>query len=130
LEPRTQDHLVRAGRNRDVAETLTSPNSRGIINPPAFEWAVVIAFYAAVHYVNAYLWEKLRREPRDHRERAAMVALVSDLRSASNSYIRLQNLAYQARYAHFFDISPSNAAQAVQIDLGLIERTVVSTLDA
>jgi HEPN domain len=130
LDRRTQDHLARARRNRDVADALTNPATRGIINPPAFEWAVVAAFYSAVHYVNAYLWEKLRHEPSNHEGRANMVNRVSDLRSAARSYRRLQSLAYQARYAPEFSISPSDAVDAVQTDLRAIERAVVSALDA
>ena len=97
LEQPTQQHLVRARRNRDVADALAGAAAQGIISPPALEWAVVAAFYAAVHYVNAYLWEKLRAEPRDHRERTNMVARVHALRAAFKAYRNLQDLAFQAR---------------------------------
>ena len=54
LERPTQQHLVKARGNRDVADALVGPAARGVIDPPAPEWAVVAAFYAAVHFVNAY----------------------------------------------------------------------------
>lgn len=61
-----RQHLDRATRNRELAHVLMAPALSPNMQPPPFDWAVVAAFYAAVHYVNAYLREKQRYEPRDH----------------------------------------------------------------
>jgi hypothetical protein len=71
VEQRTGEHLETAERNRDLARLLLAPSmaaslsTHGFRQPP-YEWVAVIVFYAAVHYVNAYLWERLRLEPNDH----------------------------------------------------------------
>jgi hypothetical protein len=41
-------------RNRRFAEIILESNGFGL-NPPPHEWAIVVAFYAAVHFANAYL---------------------------------------------------------------------------
>jgi hypothetical protein len=128
LDPRTQEHLARARRNREVADALIGADARRVIDPPALEWATVAAFYSAVHYVNAYLWEKLRHEPRNHDERTNMVARASDLRTVFRSYSRLQDRAYRARYARTFSISPGDVAEAVQTHLRAVERAVLTAL--
>ncbi len=128
MDPSTQQHLARARRNRDVAEALVAPTARSIVSPPAFEWAIVAAFYAAVHYVNAYLWERLRREPRNHDERTNMVAALNDLRPTFRSYSRMQDLAFRARYARTFSVSPADATRIVQADLRAIEEAVLTAL--
>lgn len=39
------------------------------IRPPPFEWGAVVAVYAAVHYVNAFLYERLGFTPDGHIEK-------------------------------------------------------------
>jgi hypothetical protein len=53
MEQKTREHLETAARNRDLAHALIDPESSIIVQPPPLDWAVVVAFYAAVHYVNA-----------------------------------------------------------------------------
>ncbi len=57
MEQKTADCLWTAERNSDLATELLATH----MQTPPFDWAVVIAFYAAVHYVNAYLWERDNR---------------------------------------------------------------------
>lgn len=128
VEQRTQHHLTRARRNRDVADALIGPNAPLVIDPPPHEWAVVAAFYAAVHYVNGYLWEKLRHDPANHENRRRMVSQVRDLRPASDAYGRLQDRAFLARYADRFNPPRAYVDNAVQIDLRTVERRVLSAL--
>ncbi len=124
MEERTRRHLARARRNRDVADALIGPRARSIIDPPPREWAVVAAFYSAVHYVNAYLWEKRRQEPSNHDHRRRLVAQESDLRRMSQSYGRLRALAFLARYADLFSPAESEIHGAVQTDLRAVERAL------
>ena len=70
MDQRTSEHVETAQRCRDIANLLLDATSP---TPPPYEWAIVLMFYAAVHYVNAYLWERQRFEPADHLERQQMV---------------------------------------------------------
>ncbi len=51
----------RARHDQKLANAILQSEGLGV-NPPAFEWAIVIAFYAAVHYANAIIWERPRRD--------------------------------------------------------------------
>jgi hypothetical protein len=80
MQQATRQHLDRAARNQAVAEAFAdAPASLGL-RPPPFDWAVVAAFYAAVHYVNAYLWERYGLEPRNHAEQVRAVATDPNLK--------------------------------------------------
>ena len=98
MEQRTREHLDTAERNRELAQALlTSGASLGVSAPPA-EWAAVIAFYAAVHFVNAYLWERYRIEPRDHGERSHYVRTDPILTRCMPAYNRLRDESHRSRY--------------------------------
>src|SRR3954468_8438875 len=99
MERRTEAHLARADHHRDVALALLTPTASSLTGSPPSDWAVVAAVYAAVHYVNAYLWETQRYEPRDHQARSAAVGRTRQLRPATSSFETSKTLAYQARYA-------------------------------
>jgi hypothetical protein len=91
----TADHLTIADENRRFAIGLAALQTSGTTE---YRWAAVAAFYAAVHAVNGYLWEKLRIEPRTHDERNAFVGRVTDLRPIAADYAQLQDIAFRARY--------------------------------
>jgi hypothetical protein len=129
VEPRTREHLETAARNRDIASGLLDPASSIRIQPPPLEWAVVAAFYSAVHYVNAYLWERQRYEPRDHAARQSAVARVPDLRPASASYTNLRDLAFAARYIPGYRLPRRIAEQALRVDLVAVETAVLTALN-
>lgn len=128
MKPRTREHLDTARRNRDVATALIDSGSMLGVAPPPLEWALVIAFYAAVHYVNAYLWEKLNYQPTDHATRAAAVARDATLRPISPAYVRLRELAFEARYRPGFVLPRAAVEMAVRSDLADIERRVLAAL--
>ena len=126
MEPRTRAHLQTAARNRNIANALIDPSSSIVVQPP-LDWAVVAAFYAAVHYVNAYLWERQRYEPHTHEARENAVARAVEVRAAYDAYARLRGLAYRARYVPLFQISRPNA-QGALVDLDRVEKTVLAAL--
>ena len=125
MPTKTDAHLDTARRNRDLAHALSNANE---FQPSPLEWVGVIAFYAAVHYINAYLWEKLHYEPRNHDERQRVVTTVADLKAAAVSYTRLRSIAYQARYNPGFRLSRSEADIALRIDLYAVEIAVHAAL--
>jgi hypothetical protein len=128
MELRTRQHLERAERNRAIANALLSfPQSMGL-DPPPLEWAVVVAFYAAVHFVNAFLWEHRRWKPPDHNASSSAVNRDAQLRSASPSYERLRSHAYQARYLQQYHVTATDAGGLVHNDLESVRRVVLRGL--
>lgn len=98
------------------------------MQPPPFEWAVVAAFYAAVHYVNAIIWERDRTDPGDHQNRVAEVCTNPALSTAAASYQRLKGLAHKARYAATFRIQESDLSNLLNVDLEAVRRAVLGAL--
>ena len=115
--PKTQLHVDLAQTNRDFAHALiqTPPIDRG----PA-TWAIVAAFYSAVHYVNAYLWESGHIEPRNHSERSNSVSNDQYFRAVSARYKLLSRRAYDSRYIPSFTASLVDAQRAMS-ELAAIE---------
>ena len=91
---------------------------------PPYEWVSVIAFYAAVHFVNAYLWEQHRVAPRNHSERGHYVRHDPTLRRCANAYGRLLDTGYKARYVRRYRIAASWAEQLVKVELADVESVV------
>jgi hypothetical protein len=126
MQQKTSDHLATAARNRTVAGTLTGePDAMSVSN----EWAVVVAFYSAVHLVNAILWERQSLEPANHEERSRFVFRIAELRPIAQVYQRLSVNAYHARYTPEYRISSRRARRLASTDLSLIESTVVTALN-
>jgi hypothetical protein len=113
LKPRTEAHLARADRNRTVAHTLCDPHQTPTLQPPALEWAAVAAFYAAVHYVQAWLWERWGLSPTDHPARRGYVVKLPVLRPILGAYDILADLAFHARYTPTFQPPPAQTRTAV-----------------
>lgn len=122
MEPRTRAHLQTATENRRFAQGLVDDDPAGSVH---YRWAVVAAFYAAVHLVNAYLWEQRRIEPRNHVERDTFVVTVGDLRSVTDLYAQLQDYAFRARYHPGFRLAFQDARLLIA-HLTQIETTIAS----
>jgi hypothetical protein len=120
MEQKTADCLRTAERNRSLATELLSTQ----MQTPPFDWAVVIAFYAAVHYVNAYLWERDNRyDPGNHKNRGAKVRTLPDLRPIRRQYRLLNGLAYDVRYVETYRLNLTTARSALN-DLRAIEAQI------
>ena len=48
MDARTQEHLDRADRDHRLAQTLIAPAQQALSQPPPLDWALVVAFYAAL----------------------------------------------------------------------------------
>jgi len=133
VEQRTREHIETAERNRDLARSLLAPSvttsliAHGLQQPP-YEWVAVIAFYAAVHYVNAYLWELLRLEPNDHSERTRYVRNDRTLRRCRVAYGRLRDEGFKARYTRGYRLSSQRAHGLVNVDLANVEAVVMAAV--
>lgn len=117
----TAQHIQKAERNqRFVTETLMS----FLHNYP--DWVSVVAFYSALHYVEAIL-ATYNLHFEHHVERNRQVSLL--LQDIESEYLNLYDLARNARYGRIGDApSEGDAEQAVNTDLPTIEEFVRSRL--
>ena len=130
MEPRTDAYLATAERNRQLAQALTQPSAASLVHPLPLEWAVVVAFYAAVHYVNAYLWEWRHYEPRNHNDRENAISRAVALRAAATAYRRLRSLAHYARYTPLFQPGRPTSEAAVRTHVEQVAETVRQALSS
>lgn len=83
-----EQHLAQANANKALYEEL--------LDRPAYrDWALTVLFYAALHYVDAFLFP---RNPPDHGTRNQMVRTTPLLRALYAKYRRLQERSQDARY--------------------------------
>lgn len=127
MEWQTERHIQTAERNRAVALAHLNTQAHSV-RPPAYEWAAVIAFYAAVHYVNGYLWEVRRYEPPDHQSRNLLVRGDPGLRPCQQHYERLLAVGFRARYVPGFRLLEPAARELVEVHLGEVRRVVRDAL--
>ncbi len=107
--------------NRAIAQLLATQEAD--IASAARRWATICAFYAAVHYVNAWLWENVQVKPRDHAERRSFVASMAVLRPMASAYFRLQERGYDARYRVGYQITAENLTDLLERELHQIRRS-------
>ena len=93
--PSVSEHLEQAERNeslyKDLCRLFTSV-------PNYTEWEVVVLFYAALHYVDAWLTRSEDIHPRNHAQRLGLVRTNNALRPISDEYRRLYRMSVLARY--------------------------------
>jgi len=75
------------------------------------EWAIVVLFYASMHYVDAVLYQDTSlplkmRNPKDHKVRNIAISQCSQLNPIAPMYVDLRDRCWQARY-HIISF-PSN----------------------
>ena len=120
-EARTLSHLAKAQANRTYAvEVLDDEDA----SQAALNWAGVAAFYAAMHYVNAYLWETARLEPANHLDREAIIGNWPALAPLSQAFRALFTYSIDIRYAPQFQLRRADLRRMIERDLARIARTV------
>jgi hypothetical protein len=114
-------HLEKADRNRDF---ITKCLLNLVEDYP--DWVSVVAFYSALHYVDALLAiHNLHRN--HHEERNRDVSLT--MQEIQNEYLNLYDLGRNSRYGRVSDMpSVDEAKQALNIDLPRIEDFVKSRI--
>jgi hypothetical protein len=86
-----QKHRTKAERNETFADQLDKTD------PVRDSWAVVAAFYSALHYVDQFL-TKHGTPCSNHKERNDQFKLDARINTAYPSYNYLDSLSHQARY--------------------------------
>jgi len=120
----TRDFLVAARRHQTAAEFLRTLADD---EPTVREWIAVVAFYSAVHYINAYLWERQQIEPANHAERSRFVLFVRDLRPIQDVYRSLRDTAYVCRYSPQYRLTLDDVDVRLN-DLRAVQRLIESLL--
>jgi hypothetical protein len=96
VSPARDRHLEQARQNRTLAEELLRDHAG---SPMYVQWVVTVAFYCAVHAMQAYLVDR-GRDPKTHAMREAEIAdpvngVPADVYRA---YIALKQFSEKARY--------------------------------
>lgn len=87
--PTREQHLTQARRNETLVDELQQPGSDGYP-----DWCTTIAFYAVVHYVEAYLAPD--RHSANHKARNAYLG--AELPLLWPNYRALMNASQRSRY--------------------------------
>lgn len=102
--PTKEQHLTQAARNEALADVL--------LRTEYGEWTVTVYFYAAVHYIEAFLAvQGIHCD--GHTERNTYVGRIPELRRVGKEYSALRTVSRQARY-HALPISPDDVSRAQQ----------------
>lgn len=88
---RAAKHLKWARDNESLAETFS------LIDHFDADWCITVVFYAAVHYVDAYLAAR-DRTVGDHSEREHAIAHDAILSQIFGQYTELKRMSREARY--------------------------------
>lgn len=116
-------HLLKAKRNKDFLLTHLMA-----ILDKCPDWVSVVAFYSALHFMEAYLKKKYGLDFEHHEERHTFMSQTVPKRIFS-SYYRLYDLGFTSRYKSTKDAPTIEEAEsAVQFDLIDVENFVMETI--
>lgn len=124
MKQQTRQYLEAAERHRDFALALAQRR----LAPAPLEWAAIAAFYSAVHYINAYLWETYNFAPENHADRTLAVRRDATLASIALFYDQLRAWGFSGRYRPTFRPSDDLLQRALAY-LEQIRSTILSALN-
>jgi hypothetical protein len=90
--PTRDEHVRKAEGNEAFADSIEPTNQARI------DWKLVVFFYTAVHYVEAYVAKTLGTHLRSHTTRDSYISKESNLKKVRVSYGHLKYYGYNARY--------------------------------
>jgi hypothetical protein len=111
-------HLRGAARNKALAVSLLSQNEP--------DWAAVLAFYSALHLIDAYLAERNLRAG-DHARRGNFIATTADLKPIHSQYRRLELRSRWVRY-ELQSLTTDDVEALLTRDLRQIEEHILRLL--
>ena len=127
MKPETPGQVETAGRNRDIARALLAGTWHTGLQASPFGWVAVVAFYSAVHYVNAYIWE-IEGTILYHPPRRAYITAHPPLSGFLQGYLQLEAHARDARYTPGYVLGQQDAQVLVDTNLMRIEAIVCNAL--
>lgn len=86
-----EEHLRKGDGNLDAYRALA------YLNPPFHDWRIIILYYAAMHYVDAYLATR-NVHPDSHADRKREMREVRELDPIYDIYRTIENSSRDARY--------------------------------
>lgn len=115
-------HLLKAERNKQFLEAYLMK-----LLDKCPDWVSIVAFYSALHFVEAYIKKNQGLDFKQHEERHRFMSHhVSEIFSV---YYRLYDLGFSARYKSMKDAPTCDEANsAVQFDLVDVEKFVMSRI--
>lgn len=90
--PTTSEHIQRAENNLRFAQSFQLETT------PYLDWVVTAYFYAALHLVDAILWEQDKFNPGNHSERRKCFRDKWYLKAIRDEYFALYDRSVEARY--------------------------------
>lgn len=121
MEERTRVHLQTASANREYALKILLDDDATTTER---NWAAVAAFYAAMHAVNAYLWEVARLEPSNHQDRREIITRWPVIQPLRASYNALFEFSIRARHEPSFAAKRSSLSTAIHRHLARVMATI------
>jgi hypothetical protein len=90
--PTEQVHLAQASHNKDLIVYLNAAN-------PGFpDWVITVAFYSAIHLLEAFLAKQLGYHSTSHVTRDSVLSKFSQLKPIYVDYSELKNTCWASRY--------------------------------
>jgi len=111
--PSIDEHIKKATENEAFAKLLNA-SSQASIN-----WKLIILFYTALHYVEAYLAKHLRMHLKLHTDRDNWVSKETNLKRIRLEYAHLKYFGFNARYEA--DQFKENDVNEALTDLAAVE---------
>lgn len=111
-----------ADENVEVARRIRA------LQPCPFRWVGVIGFYAAVHYLSAYFWERDQTVVNSHRHRNRLIGADPYLAGIRGNYERLYLFSLDARYEIRVEAKPHFVDSLIDVDLETVRQIVLSDL--
>lgn len=90
--PSRDEHVKKAEGNEAFAASI-EPTSQARI-----DWKLVVLFYTAMHYVEAYMAKSMGRHLRSHTTRDSVISKEANLKKVRVFYAHLKYYGYNARY--------------------------------
>lgn len=116
-------HLLKAQRNKTFLSRYLVP-----ILDKCPDWASVVAFYSALHFMEAFLKKQHGMDFEHHEERHTFIRQYIP-RVVFSAYYRLYDLGFASRYGSITDAPTIDEVDsAIQFDLVEVEKFVISVI--
>lgn len=117
-----KSHILKAERNKEVLYKYLMKIVRSCP-----DWVTVVAFYSALHFVEALLKKNHGLDFEHHEERHKAMSTL--MREIFQAYYRLYDLSFSSRYKSVEDTPTLDEARsAVEYELDKIEEYVMSRI--